>query len=608
MHEEYIENCNNNVTKLPFFGLGKILPYLKLFWKNFVFIAVVGLLASADDVIMPLFQKHVLNRFIGERNLDSFGIFIVLYIIAILMSGVLNGLSTLKATQTEAEINNMLRGKLFAHLQTMSFSYFNQNSVGAVHARLMSDTSRIGSLASWNLLDAIMHLVYIIGASVIMLILNVRLALFVLSVIPVLVLFFVLFQKVMLRTDRAIRVQNAKITGNFNEGITGVKTIKTLAIEEKLIGKFCEGTSVMLRKSVRSARIHGIFSGVMTMASSTALAIVIWRSGYIAVSEIGTFSAFMSYAIGISEPVRWLVEAISSLISTQVNIERVIELLEKKPEVFDSLEVIQKYGDILNPKRENWEPLRGDIQLRDVSFRYPDGQETVLEHFSLNIPLGTHVAIVGETGAGKSTLINLICRFYDPTEGEILMDGKNLKERSLLWLHSSIGYVLQTPHLFSGTVRENILMGKPDATDEEIKEALRIVSAESIIERLEKGLDTDVGENGALLSTGEKQLIAFARAILVDPAILILDEATASVDTVTEQKIQQALASVTAGRTTLVVAHRLSTVIQSDIILVVRGGKIVERGTHKELLKKDGYYKQLYMHQFEEEATEKILG
>ena len=364
----------------------------------------------------------------------------------------------------------------------------------------------------------------------------------------------------------------------------------------------------MLRKSVRSARIHGIFSAVMTFASSTALAIVIWKGGYIAQSEIGTFSAFMSYAIGISEPVRWLVEAISSLIQTQVNIERVTGLLEMKPEVSDSPEVIEKYGDTLNPKRENWEALRGDIEIRNVSFRYPDGQETVLDNFSLDIPLGTHVAIVGETGAGKSTLINLICRFYDPTEGEILMDGKNLKERSLLWLHSSIGYVLQTPHLFSGTVRENLLMGKPDATDEEIENALRTVSAWGIIEHLEDGLDTDVGENGSLLSTGEKQLIAFARAIIADPAILILDEATASVDTVTEQKIQGALEAVTKGRTTLVVAHRLSTVVNSDVILVVREGKIVERGTHKELLKMNGYYKQLYMRQFEDEETEKVLG
>ena len=301
-------------------------------------------------------------------------------------------------------------------------------------------------------------------------------------------------------------------------------------------------------------------------------------------------------------------DIVSDLITTQVNIERFTNLLAVKSDVVDTPEVVEKYGDSFNPKKENWEPLKGDIKFEDVTFQYPDGEETVLENFSLDVPFGTHLAIVGETGAGKSTLVNLVCRFYEPTKGRVLIDGRDARERSQLWLHSAIGYVLQTPHLFSGTVRENLLMGNPDATEQMIWEAIRAVSAEDVIAHLEKGLDTDVGEGGDLLSTGEKQLISFARAILADPRILILDEATASVDTMTEAKIQEAMEKVTADRTCLMIAHRLSTVRNADVILVVRQGKIVEQGTHAQLLAQKGYYYELYTRQYEDEATAKILA
>ena len=308
------------------------------------------------------------------------------------------------------------------------------------------------------------------------------------------------------------------------------------------------------------------------------------------------------------EPLRWLGDIIAALITTQVKIERFTNLLAVKSDVIDTPEVIEKYGDCFYPKQENWEPIKGDIEFQDVTFQYPDGEETVLENFSLKIPFGTHLAIVGETGAGKSTLVNLVCRFYEPTQGKLLIDGRNARERSQLWLHSAIGYVLQTPHLFSGTVRENLLMGNPNATEAQIQEAIRLVSADEVINRLEKGLDTDVGEGGDLLSTGEKQLISFARAILADPRILILDEATASVDTMTEAKIQAAMEAVTAGRTSLMIAHRLSTVRNADLILVVKNGRIVEQGTHSQLLSAKGYYFELYTRQYEDEATAKILS
>ena len=322
------------------------------------------------------------------------------------------------------------------------------------------------------------------------------------------------------------------------------------------------------------------------------------------VIELGTLSVFMSYALGMMEPIQWIVRAISDLIMVQVNVERFTRLMETESDVADSPEVIEKYGDSFEPKRENWEELHGDIEFRDVSFKYPDGDEYILEHFNLKVPQGTNVAIVGETGAGKSTLVNLVCRFFEPTSGQILIDGRDARERSQLWLHSNIGYVLQSPHLFSGTVLENLRYGKPDATMEEIEAAVKSVSADGVIARMEKGYQSEVGEGGDLLSTGEKQLLSFARAILADPRIFVLDEATSSIDTVTEKLIQDAIEHLMKGRTSFVIAHRLSTIRQADVILVVKDGQIVERGTHLELMEKKGYYYNLYTRQYQEESVE----
>ena len=595
-------------THLKYFGIGKILPFLRHVRKLIVIMVVFGLVSSVTDIILPLYQRYALDCFVGLGTFDTLPAFLIAYILTILVAAGSNYISCALATIIEMRVNRQLRQTGFNHLQTLSFSYFNQNSVGYIHARLMSDTSRIGSLVSWTLVDCVWRVSYLVGAVAVMVTLNPSLAAMVLSILPLLVILFSVFQKKLIRVNREVREVNSRITGNFNEGITGAKTIKSLAIEEKMENRFTEETDNMRSKSVQASRLRGLFAGTMNFASSVALAIVLWKGGYIAVDQIGTFSVFMSYAQGMMEPLRWLVDIVSDLITTQVNIERFTNLLAVKSDVTDTPEVIEKYGDTLNPKKENWEPLKGDIAFRDVTFRYPDGEETVLEHFSLDIPFGTHLAIVGETGAGKSTLANLVCRFYEPTEGQLLIDGRDARERSQLWLHDSIGYVLQTPHLFSGTVRENLLMGNPGATEEQILSAIRTVSAEEVIAHLEKGLDTDVGEGGDLLSTGEKQLISFARAILADPRILILDEATASVDTMTEAKIQAAMESVTAGRTSIMIAHRLSTVRNADLILVVRNGRIVEQGTHTELLKMGGYYHELYTRQYEEEATARILA
>lgn len=593
---------------LPFFGIGKIIPYLARYKKRVYAMLFCGLLGSVVDIAQPILQRYSINHFIGGGTLDTLPWFIAIYFGTILLSAAANYISCTDATCLEVWIDRDLRNDAFAHLQTLSFSYFNQNSVGYIHARVISDSSRIGSLFSWTLIDGVWQMAYLVGAIIVMLVINAKLALMVLTIMPIIVLLFSVFQSRLVRVNREVREINSKITGNFNEGITGAKTIKTLVIEDKIHDGFVADTAAMRKKTVRAAHLRGLFASTMGFASSLALAIVLWRGGYIAASEVGTFSMFMSYAQGMMEPVRWIIDSISDLITTQVNIERLSKLLETKSDVVDSPEVVKKYGDCFDPKRENWEPIKGDIEFDDVSFKYPDGDEYILEHFSLNIPFGTNIAIVGETGAGKSTLVNLICRFYEPTSGRVLIDGRDARERSQLWLHSAIGYVLQTPHLFSGTVRENLLYGNPNATDEDIRRALELVSAQGVVDKLENGLETDVGEGGDMLSTGEKQLLSFARAILADPRILVLDEATASVDTITEQKIQSAIDTIIHGRTSIVIAHRLSTVRNADLILVVDDGKIIEQGTHEQLMSRRGSYYRLYTRQYEDEATSRLLS
>ena len=598
----------DNSVRLRFFGIDRMLPFLSVYKKELFFMVFLAMAGTATDVFVPVLQRYALNHFVARKTLDTLPLFLAVYMFAVVFAGIMNYISCKLATEIEVWLDRDMRNKAFEHLQTLSFSYFNQNSVGYIHARVMSDTSRLGTIFSWSLIESVWHGAYLVGSVVVMMAINIRLALLVMMILPLVTLLFAYFQKKMIAVNRQVREINSRITGNFNEGITGARTIKSLVIEKKMEDDFRKDTSAIRRKSVEASRLRGMFAAATAFSSSLAIAVLLWRGGVIAKSDIGTFSMFMTYAQGMMEPVRWLVDVISDLITGQVNVERYTKLLSAQSDVRDTEEVISRYGDSFSPKRENWEPIRGDIELRDVSFRYPDGDETVLDHFSLKIPFGTNLAVVGQTGAGKSSLANLICRFYEPTSGSVLIDGKDARERSQLWLHSAIGCVLQTPHLFSGTVRDNLLYGNPEATDEQILQALRLVSAESVVNRLEKGLDTDVGEGGDLLSTGEKQLISFARAILADPKILILDEATASVDTITEHKIQSAIETVIRNRTSVVIAHRLSTVRNADLILVVHDGKICEQGTHEELMSHRGVYYKLYQRQYEDEATGAVLN
>ncbi len=589
----------------------KMLPFFKPYKKYFAITLGFNIFLAGIDVAVPLFQSYAIDRFITPGRLDGLRDFALIYGLVIVFQTICVYLSVRAAITIEMNLGRDLKWAQFEHLQTLSFSYYNTTPVGYIHARVMSDTLRIATVAAWGLVDMLWALLYVVSVFAIMFFLNVRLALIILLIVPCIAVLTVYFQNKILHWNRKVRKINSQITSAYNEGITGVKTSKTMGIEKENEEAFFVRTSEMQRAASRSAKLNAVYVPAILLFSSVAAAAVLAQGGAMVqdrIMKLGTLSVFISYAVIIFEPIQQLARLLADLISCQANIERVTDLLEQETDVVDRADVIQRYGDAFYPKVENWEKIKGDIVFEDVSFMYPDGKEYVLEHFNLHVPAGMNVAIVGETGAGKSTLVNLMGRFFEPTSGRILIDGVDYRERSQLWLHSQMGYVLQNPHLFSGTVRENIRYGRLSATDAEIEEAARSVSADEVVRKLEKGYESDVGESGGKLSTGEKQLISFARAILADPAIFVLDEATSSIDTQTEQMIQQATARLLKGHTSFIIAHRLSTIRQADLILVVRDGKMIEQGTHQELLEEKGYYYELYSRQFEEEAAVKVFA
>lgn len=589
----------------------KMLPFFKPYKKYFAITLGLNILLAGVDVLTPLFQSYAIDHFIVPDTLEGIGVFAFAYISMIVMQTISVYWSVHAATTIEMCVGKDLKWAQFEHLQTLSFSYYNTTPVGYIHARVMSDTLKIAGVAAWGLVDMFWAFLYVVSVFVIMFALNAQLAMILLVIVPCIAVITVVFQNKILHWNRRVRKINSQITSAYNEGITGVKTSKSMGIEKDNEEAFFERTSDMYRSAGKAAKLNAVYIPTILLFGSAAAAFVLYRGGYMVQQDLiklGTLSVFISYAVVIFEPIQQLARLLADLISCQANIERVMDLLEQTPDVTDRTDVIEKYGDNFRPRKENWEKIKGDIVFEDVSFRYPDGKEYVLEHFNLHIPAGMNVAIVGETGAGKSTLVNLAGRFFEPTKGRILIDGVDYRERSQLWLHSQIGYVLQNPHLFSGTVRENIRYGRLDATDEEVEAAARSVSADEIVKKLKDGFDSDVGESGGRLSVGEKQLISFARAILAEPAIFVLDEATSSIDTVSEQLIQEATDKLLKGHTSFVIAHRLSTIRKADLILVVKDGKIIEQGTHAELLGGKGYYHDLYYKQFEEESARKVFA
>ena len=575
----------------------RLLPYIKGM-KGYLLGAVgVILLATAIGASFPLFTGYAVDKFVIPESTQGLVPFVVVYVLFILVGGVSGVLWVKQLMVVEMKLGLELRRDCFNHLQKLPLSYYNVTSVGYILARLTSDTERICGMMSWGLSTLLEGVCYIMFCMVFMFIRSPRLAVILLLLLPAAGVVAFIFQRRIIVINRNMRETNSRITGAYNEGITGSKTSKTLVIEDINRMEFAKLSDTMHRLSVRSSRLNAMMMPLIMALGSLGLSIILYRGGVLVGKDLldfGILSAFISYAVSIVEPIVMIAGTLSEMVMAQVGIERISALLDEPITITDTPEIIEKYGDSISPKKENWEPVFGGITFENVWFKYPDGDEYVLEDFTLNITPGTTVAIVGETGAGKSTIVNLACRFFEPTSGRVLVDGHDYRQRSQLWLHSSLGYVLQDPHLFSGTIMENIRYGKLDATDEEVTRAAEIVSADVVAERLADGYDSQVGEGGDKLSTGEKQLVSFARAVLANPPIFVLDEATSSIDTETERLIQNAITHILKGRTSFIIAHRLSTITRADIILVVEDGKIVESGCHSDLLAAGGYYSTLY--------------
>lgn len=587
----------------------KLLGYGAAFKGKFLVIALSMTMLAVSDVVMPLMTRYGIDNFVVPRTLEGLTGFLLFYALLLVVQVISIYFFILKAGQVDNGMGYTIRREGFKKLQELPFSYYDRMPVGYLMSRMTSDARNLGEAFGWGLVDMVWAVVYLLASIISMLLIDWRLTLMILLVVPPLAVVSFYFQKRILKSHREVRKTNSRITSAFNEGIMGAKTTKTLVREEMNSREFQEISSTMKTISIRAAVLSSIYLPLVISISSIATAFVLTEgSGLVlrGIMTLGTITAFFNYSLSIFEPIHNIAATLSEMQRMQAAAERVVSMLETESDIKDTPEVISTFGDSFHPRKENWPSITGDVRFDNVSFKYKDG-ETVLKNFHLDVKAGETIALVGPTGAGKSTIVNLLCRFYEPTEGTIEIDGTDYKKRSQLWLQSNLGYVLQDPHLFSGTIRDNIRYARPQASDDEVYAAARLVSAESFILSLENGYDTDVGESGNRLSTGEKQLISFARAILSNPRIFVLDEATSSVDTQTEALIQHAIEKTLEGRTSFIIAHRLSTIRNADRILVISDGETAESGTHQELMAKRGQYFNLYTNQFMEEQAKAVL-
>lgn len=560
-------------------------------------------LESIIMITLPILNRHAINVFfIGEGSNRDIFIFGLVYFVLIIIQAFLGYLFIYRSGKVEMSVSYETRNNAMKKLQNLSFSYYDKTPSGWVMARVTSDIARLSEILSWSLIDLVWGGFMMLLLIIVMIMVNVKLALIVLLVLPLVYFVSLWFQKKMLKNYRKVRSINSEVTSGFSEGISGSKTSKTLSLEENQFDEFKDLTSRMKNKSLHAIFLSSLYMPAVMFLSTLSEAGILWLGSEMVLNNviaIGTLILFTQYAGQFFQPLRSIASTLAELQMAQASAERIISLLETEEVLFDSEEVIEKYGTILNPKVENYNNITGSIEFKDVGFYYNEN-EVILEKFNMKIDPKQRIALVGETGSGKSTIVNLICRFYEPTEGKILLDGHDYREVSMGYLRSQLGYVLQSPHLFSGSIKDNIKFGKLEASDDEVIEVSKLVGIHDFIMELKDEYETDVGEGGDKLSMGQKQLISFARALIVNPSIFVLDEATSSIDTETEAVIQYAVESLLKDKTSIIIAHRLSTIVNVDRILVILKGKIMEDGNHSELMKAKGMYYELYTSQKDE--------
>jgi ABC-type multidrug transport system fused ATPase/permease subunit len=555
-------------------------------YKGRAVLAVLSLLAAAATGLAPPFlAKLAIDRGItrGDTHL------LVIIVIVFLAVGLANWATGYAESYYTGWVGERvladLRRKLFAHLQRLSLGFYERNRTGVIVSRMTNDIEALDQLVTQGISTLIQSTLMLVGSAAILFVLDWRLALATLTVMPLMLGATTVFRVYSTRAYRAVRERIGNVTGTLAEDIGGMRVVQAYTREQERVRNFAELNESYREANYRTVVWNAIYFPFVDVLSGAGSAIVLGYGGWLVFHgqvTIGTLVAFIYYLSNFFDPIQQLSQLFNTFIAATAALDKIMGVLETEPDVLDS------------PQARELDGVAGRVHFEHVRFRYRPDLPEVMHGLELDVPAGTTVALVGHTGAGKSTIAKLLARFYDPTEGRITLDGTDLRDLKQRSLRSRLGIVPQEGFLFAGTVRDNIAFARPDATDKEIEAAARAVGALDFIEQLEDGFDTQLGERGARLSVGQRQLVAFARALVADPRILILDEATSSVDISTERTIERALKTLLAGRTAFVIAHRLSTIRGADLIVVLEHGRVVEQGKHEELLARRGFYTSLY--------------